>query len=75
MKANKCGHEWIIKLTQQEEENDLDSALIQIIGDLLEVDNFAIYVNKNFSAPIPPTLINPNSNLEQLSPDLSLIHI
>ncbi|MDC3211604.1 GGDEF domain-containing protein [Pseudoalteromonas distincta] len=69
MKANKCGHEWIIKLTQQEEESDLDSALIQIIGDLLEVDNFAIYVNKNFSAPIPPTLINPNSNLEQLSPD------
>ncbi|MBB1376747.1 GGDEF domain-containing protein [Pseudoalteromonas sp. SR43-2] len=69
MKANKCGHEWIIKLTQQEEESDLDSALIQIISDLLEVDNFAIYVNKNFSAPIPPTLINPNSNLEQLSPD------
>ena len=69
MKANKCGHEWIIKLTQQEEESDLDSALIQIIGDLLEVDNFAIYVNKNFSAPIPPTLINSNSNLEQLSPD------
>ena len=69
MKANKCGHEWIIKLTQQEEESDLDSALIQIISDLLEVDNFAIYVNKNFSAPIPPTLINSNSNLEQLSPD------
>ena len=69
MKANKCGHEWIIKLTQQEEESDLDSALIQIISDLLEVDNFAIYVNKNFSAPILPTLINSNSNLEQLSPD------
>ncbi|WP_259396316.1 hypothetical protein [Pseudoalteromonas sp. SR44-2] len=53
MKANKCGHEWIIKLTQQEEESDLDSALIQIIGDLLEVDNFAIYVNKNFQPPYP----------------------
>lgn len=57
MKANKCGHEWIIKLTQQEEESDLDSALIQIISDLLEVDNFAIYVNKNFSAPYPQLLL------------------
>lgn len=57
MKANKCGHEWIIKLTQQEEESDLDSALIQIISDLLEVDNFAIYVNKNFQPPYPLLLL------------------
>ena len=44
MKANNCGHEWIISLTQQEEESDLDASLVQIIGDLLEVENFAIYI-------------------------------
>ncbi len=68
MQANKCGHEWIISLTQQEEEGDLDAALIQVISDLLEVDNFAIYINKYFCVPVPPKLINTPSDIEHVKP-------
>ncbi|MBH0057757.1 GGDEF domain-containing protein [Pseudoalteromonas sp. SWXJZ94C] len=67
MEANKCGHEWIISLTQQEEESDLDSALVQVSSDLLKVDNFSIYINKHFSALVPPTLINPKNDLDNIS--------
>ena len=72
MKANNCGHEWIISLTQQEEESDLDASLVQIIGDLLEVENFAIYINKHFSAQLPPTLINTHTRLEVLESNEAL---
>ena len=67
MEANKCGHKWIVSLTQQEEEGDLDCALIQAVSDLLKVNNFAIYINKHFSAPIPPTLINPKNGLKDVN--------
>ena len=73
MKANSCGHEWIVKLTQQEEESDLDTALIQIIADLLEIKHFAIYINKHISKPLPPTLINTSSSLKALSPTEALL--
>ena len=73
MKANSCGHEWIVKLTQQEEESDLDTALIQIIADLLEIKHFALYINKHISRPLPPTLINTSSSLKALSPTEALL--
>lgn len=73
MKANSCGHEWIIKLTQQEEESDLDAALIQIISNLLEVKNFSIYINKYVSQSLTPTLINADNSLKALEPQDALL--
>lgn len=72
MKANNCGHEWIVSLTQQEEESDLDTSLVQVIYDLLEVKNFAIYINKHFDAQIAAQLINKNTTLIQLSAEEAL---
>lgn len=68
MQANTCGHEWVVSLTEQEEESKLDIALIQVAGDLLNVKNFAIYINKHFTLQVPPTLINTQSNLKYLDP-------
>lgn len=58
MQANSCGHEWVVELTCQEDESHLDSALIDVLGDLLSVDNFAIYINKHVTLQAPPILIN-----------------
>ncbi|MGB0947313.1 MAG: hypothetical protein ACPGUG_10875 [Pseudoalteromonas marina] len=58
MQANSCGHEWVVELTCQEDESHLDSALIDVLGDLLSVNNFAIYINKHVTLQAPPILIN-----------------
>ena len=52
--ANPCGHEWIVSITQQEEEPDLDKALLGAISELAEIDAFAIYVNKHFNDDVAP---------------------
>ncbi|WP_024611690.1 GGDEF domain-containing protein [Pseudoalteromonas sp. TB64] len=67
MQANQCGHKWIVSLTQQEEESDLDCALTQALSDLLEINNFAAYINKHFCALVPPTLITPSNTLEHVN--------
>ena len=69
MQANSCGHEWVVELTCQEDESHLDSALIDVLGDLLSVDNFAIYINKHVTLQAPPILINTHSNLTYLEPN------
>ncbi|MEH6395044.1 GGDEF domain-containing protein [Pseudoalteromonas sp.] len=69
MIANPCGHEWIVFLTQQTEEQPLDAALITAVSGLSEVKVFALYINKHFDPQIPPTLLNSDSQIERLSSD------
>ncbi|MCQ8879027.1 diguanylate cyclase [Pseudoalteromonas shioyasakiensis] len=72
--TNSCGHEWIVSITQQEEEPDLDQALLSAITELPDIEDFALYVNKHFGKDIPPLLLNPDSSLEPLeSQEVNLI--
>lgn len=64
--ANPCGHEWVVSITQQEEEPDLDQALLRAISELAEIDAFAIYVNKHFNDDVAPILLNKDSPLGAL---------
>ncbi|MBB1408705.1 GGDEF domain-containing protein [Pseudoalteromonas sp. SG44-17] len=69
MIANPCGHEWIVFLTQQTEEQALDAALITAISGLSEVKVFALYINKHFNPQLPPTLLNVDSKIDPLRSD------
>lgn len=70
--VNPCGHEWIVSITQQTEEPDLDQALLVAISELPECSEFALYINKHFNHDIAPQLLNPHSSLEKLD-DQALI--
>ncbi|MCF7498362.1 MULTISPECIES: GGDEF domain-containing protein [unclassified Pseudoalteromonas] len=67
MPANACGHDWIISITQQEEEPELDQALINAVTELEEFSRFAIYVNKLFKPGLPARLLNKDSVIEELN--------
>ncbi len=66
MASNACGHNWVVTITQQEEEPDLDRALINAIAELGEFSRFAIYINKTYKAGLPAILLNKNSAFEEL---------
>lgn len=74
MIANPCGHEWIVFLTQQTEEQSLDAALITAISGLADMQVFALYINKHFNPQTPPTLLNVDSQIEQFAAD-ELMHL
>ncbi|MBE0457147.1 GGDEF domain-containing protein [Pseudoalteromonas sp. KG3] len=74
MIANPCGHEWIVFLTQQTEEQSLDAALITAISGLADMQVFALYINKHFNPQTPPTLLNVDSQIEQFVAD-ELMHL
>ncbi|QLJ08962.1 GGDEF domain-containing protein [Pseudoalteromonas sp. JSTW] len=67
MQANPCGHEWVVTITQQEEEPELDQALIDAVAGLGEFSRFAVYVNKFFKPGLPAQLINKDTVIEKLS--------
>lgn len=72
--TNSCGHEWIVSITQQEEEPDLDRALLSAIHELPDIEKFSLYVNKHFDNDVPPVLVNKDSPTELLdSQEISLI--
>ncbi|WP_171036765.1 GGDEF domain-containing protein [Pseudoalteromonas ruthenica] len=50
MQSNSCGHQWIIRLTQQQSERALDAALIDILSQVFADNNFALYINKQFTS-------------------------
>ncbi|MBQ4832006.1 GGDEF domain-containing protein [Pseudoalteromonas sp. MMG010] len=68
MKQDTCGHQWIISLTQQQQESDLDAELIQVFNELVGFNGFALYVNKYFSDAGTPKQLNPHRTMEALSP-------
>jgi len=74
--VNPCGHEWIVSITQQTEEPDLDQALLAAITELPECSEFALYVNKYFDNDIAPQLLNPDTSVEKLADQelISLLH-
>ena len=67
MAANACGHDWVVEITQQEEEPELDQALINAVSELDEFSRFAIYINKFFKPGLPARLLNKDSVIEELS--------
>tara|TARA_Y100000310_G_C20595106_1_gene770108 strand:- start:34 stop:996 length:963 start_codon:yes stop_codon:yes gene_type:complete len=67
MASNACGHDWVVTITQQEEEPELDSALINAVAELGEFTRFAIYINKTFNIGLPARLLNKNTAIEELS--------
>ncbi|MGS0497751.1 GGDEF domain-containing protein [Pseudoalteromonas sp. S1727] len=74
MITTPCGHEWIVFLTQQVEEQSLDTALITAVSGLPEINVFALYINKHFDPQISPTLLNADSQIAPLSP-VELMHL
>ncbi|MAD04970.1 GGDEF domain-containing protein [Pseudoalteromonas shioyasakiensis] len=67
MAANPCGHDWVVDITQQEDELGLDRALINAVTELEGFSRFAIYINKFFKPGLPARLLNRDSVIEELS--------
>ncbi|MGS0534774.1 GGDEF domain-containing protein [Pseudoalteromonas sp. SaAl2] len=64
--TNSCGHEWVVSITQQEEESDLDRALLTAIIELPAIKKFALYINKYSGSDGSLVLVNQDSLLERL---------
>lgn len=71
---SSCAHDWIISLTQQEDEQQLDTLLIAAVQSVLSGLQVSIYVKKYLTGFESYSLLNPHptsDNLQQnhLAPD------
>lgn len=69
MTLSPCGHEWIIRLTQQLNEKSLDEALFDILSQELGAAPFAIYINKQFDIPRGDRPLYASAGVVELDPE------
>ena len=55
--AYPCAHEWIISLTQQEDEKQLDLILITALQTILFVCQLGVYISKFINEGLAPQQI------------------
>ena len=67
MKSNSCGHQWIIALTQQLSECELDVQLRKILEQMLQDNYFAVYIDKDVVPQPSPVCLFKTLNFPSFS--------
>ena len=60
-KISPCAHDWIISITEQDSEEQLDALVIVALQALVRSKKLSVYINKHLeSAALPKPVINQN---------------
>lgn len=70
-----CAHEWIISLTQQEDEKQLDLILVTALQSILFGCQLGVYISKFINEELTPQQINFGHDAISLSQEQSLEYL
>lgn len=73
--AYPCAHEWIISLTQQEDEKQLDLILVTALQSILFGCQLGVYISKFINEELTPQQINFGYDAISLTQEQSLEHL